>query len=445
MGTTVVGYDKIGKEYLTDQPVPSGRMILNVPMELYKKNDGIVVYEFNIPYDQVDDGDLAIEFYYYFKKPQTPEFWSNFYKASDFYIFPIVTQVDDDGNFWSLPTIDHKKISLVGREDGWIHFTVHIEEYMWGTFTTNDGRILYNTWYFGIYSPLLNFCWDYNAKANGIPYQLEWECYFTFWDYDYFDHIDGGEFGDAYQGRFKLPFYPSFYCTFKDIRIDSIAYAASVESSAKLKSILSNKSEFIRFIQQQAQLAETVKRESKLKRQLNEKVIADDLKNTMHKIVLEIIEDFKINEVVNNSRIINRLISESSKVTSLLKRQLDMFVNLDAGVVFDTEAIKNIIIMRCANDDVKAVEEYTRKLDYSRLVSLKPEIKTDVKRQSDSYRNTDDETFITARAFASRIFYRTVETVLSLWDWLRGKIRETNNIVSFYCPIDLEIEIEARI
>ena len=57
----------------------------------------------------------------------------------------------------------------------------------------------------------------------------------------------------------------------------------------------------------------------------------------------------------------------------------------------------------------------------------------------------EDEAEIEARPFVSRIFFRTVETVMSLWDWLRGKIRESNNVVTFFCPIATEITLECKI
>ena len=45
-----------------------------------------------------------------------------------------------------------------------------------------------------------------------------------------------------------------------------------------------------------------------------------------------------------------------------------------------------------------------------------------------------------------RIFFnRVVQTALSFWDWIRGKIRDTNNVVTLFCPIDLEVELECRI
>ena len=58
--------------------------------------------------------------------------------------------------------------------------------------------------------------------------------------------------------------------------------------------------------------------------------------------------------------------------------------------------------------------------------------------------NADDVDFVVAQHF-SIFFNRTVQTVLSLWDWIRGKIREANNVVTLFCPIDLEIELECRI
>ena len=91
------------------------------------------------------------------------------------------------------------------------------------------------------------------------------------------------------------------------------------------------------------------------------------------------------------------------------------------------------------------IDKFSRLLSFNRVIDFVADVKTDLKRWGNSFRSTEDEIPITAEPFASRLFFITVETVLSLWDWIRGKIRETNNIVSLYCPIYLEIEIEARI
>ena len=58
--------------------------------------------------------------------------------------------------------------------------------------------------------------------------------------------------------------------------------------------------------------------------------------------------------------------------------------------------------------------------------------------------NTEDVDLVVNHHF-SIFFCRTIQTVLSLWDWIRGKIREANNVVSLFCPVDLEVELECKL
>ena len=58
--------------------------------------------------------------------------------------------------------------------------------------------------------------------------------------------------------------------------------------------------------------------------------------------------------------------------------------------------------------------------------------------------NNIDEVEIAALPFASRLFFRAIQTVMGFWDWIRGKIREANNVVTLFCPISTEIELECR-
>ena len=78
-------------------------------------------------------------------------------------------------------------------------------------------------------------------------------------------------------------------------------------------------------------------------------------------------------------------------------------------------------------------------------MKITPDVETEVIRKQILFRSAESESDFTARPFASRLFFRTVESIAGFWDWLRGKIREANNVVTFFCPIDLEIEMECRI
>ena len=79
------------------------------------------------------------------------------------------------------------------------------------------------------------------------------------------------------------------------------------------------------------------------------------------------------------------------------------------------------------------------------MLELEPEIATEVIRKQVAFRNNLEDVYLAALPFASRLFFRAVETVMNFWDWLRGKIREANNVVTLFCPIAYEIELECRI
>ena len=66
-------------------------------------------------------------------------------------------------------------------------------------------------------------------------------------------------------------------------------------------------------------------------------------------------------------------------------------------------------------------------------------------RRLNCFRNNNDDVDFVVNHHFSIFFCRTVQTVLSLWDWIRGKIREANNVVTLFCPVDLEVELECKL
>ena len=236
MGTTIAGNQHIGSNYAQYQylwkPGSGGDY---GTVELYEE-ERIFVYQFNPLYDQRDDGVLAVEFYYYYRKPTSEKFYEYCYHAEDFYIYPFLAWYDEDGEdggaWGGITTIDSQKISLVGRESGWIHVTLHVEEYIWGRFT-NNGKTFDNTIYIGIYSPILVLNWDTssaNASGGVVPYEIFW----NFDDYEddtVYDLMTGGYLEDCYEGRRQINDYPSFYITYRDVTPESFAYALISASS----------------------------------------------------------------------------------------------------------------------------------------------------------------------------------------------------------------------
>ena len=248
MGTTIAGNQHIGSNYKKKQYIwKQGLGGINAEVELYEQ-DRIFVYQFNPPYDQRDDGVLAVEFYYYYRKPTTNEFWTYCYDPNSYYIYPFLAWYDNkaaDGGKWGgISTTDSAKISLAGRESGWIHVTLHVDEYIWGRYTSN-GKTYDNPIYAGIYSPLPVFCWDTSSSygQNVTPYEINWN-FEEYEDESVYDLLTGGYLEDCYDSRSRINDYPTFYITYRDVTPESIAYCVNETAVMNVSSSLSKKANF---------------------------------------------------------------------------------------------------------------------------------------------------------------------------------------------------------
>ena len=114
-------------------------------------------------------------------------------------------------------------------------------------------------------------------------------------------------------------------------------------------------------------------------------------------------------------------------------------------LTFDDEHDSRMFFNRLSISENQIIDSLERKVDWKRLIEITPDAESEVLRKQVLFRSAESQSDFTARPFASRLFFRTVQTVMSLWDWIRGKIREANNVVTFFCPIHLEIEMECRI
>ena len=122
-----------------------------------------------------------------------------------------------------------------------------------------------------------------------------------------------------------------------------------------------------------------------------------------------------------------------------------MKTEASSSLVFDDEHNSRMFFKRLGISENQISDSSDRKADWKRRLVISPDIETEVIRKQVLFRFEESESDFTARPFASRLFFRTVQSVTSFWDWLRGKIREANNVLTFFCPIDLEITMECRI
>ena len=552
MGTTIAGNQHIGSNYKKKQYIwKQGLGGINAEVELYEQ-DRIFVYQFNPPYDQRDDGVLAVEFYYYYRKPTTNEFWTYCYDPNSYYIYPFLAWYDNkaaDGGKWGgISTTDSAKISLAGRESGWIHVTLHVDEYIWGRYTSN-GKTYDNPIYAGIYSPLPVFCWDTSSSygQNVTPYEINWN-FEEYEDESVYDLLTGGYLEDCYDSRSRINDYPTFYITYRDVTPESIAYCVNETAVMNVSSSLSKKANFKKmlaeikaacdadsrtlaarrnggrdlfsvsansskkenfkrsFFENDNAVCVHTKKQSLFKsitenpdvmswegRKLGiKKTCASSLKSTcvqtrkqsLFKNITEKSDvisrenrklGIKLSAFYENlipssnayrmlaikktfasitqstSSFVRRLWFIRNKLTeflqpvSLLSRKNHLKTDAFSSLLFDDEHNSRMFFYRPGVSENQVTDGTDRKVDWKRRLEFSTDVETEAVRKQVLFRFEKSEIAFATRAFASRLFFRTVQSIVSFWDWLRGKIREANNVVTFFCPINLEINFECRI
>lgn len=430
MGTTIAGNQHIGTNTKKFQYIwAPGLGGTNAEVEMYEE-DRIFVYQFNPTYDQRDDGTLAVEFYYYYRKPTTQEFWDYCYDPDYYYFVPFLAWYDDtqaDGGKWGgLLTYDSSKISLVGRDTGWIHVTLHVEEYIWGQFVNNQGRTIDNTIYIGIYSPIPVFVWDVNPSGlNVVPYEIDWD-FEEYEDEELYDLLTGGNLEDCYWRRRVITDYPTFYITYRDVTPEAFNYSVTEEAVMNVTSGVVRKSVYKKMLADVKAACGITGRKLHVKRAPAGATVS-------------------VNDAHFWQMIFKRVFSDNQSVTSLADRKHGLIKSVSSILNGTSDNQNGMLFFRGTETDVAMADSSSKKISYIRKLLPDPNVESELFRKQVLFRRLMSESDFTARPFASRLFFRTVQTVVGFWDWLRGKIREANNVVTLYSPMDLEITIKSKI
>ena len=143
--------------------------------------------------------------------------------------------------------------------------------------------------------------------------------------------------------------------------------------------------------------------------------------------------------------IFKRVFSDNQSVTSSADRKHGLIKSV-SSILNGTSVNQNgMLFFRGNESEVTAADSTSKKLQFLRRLEPEPNVESEVTHKQVLFRSANSESDFTARPFASRLFFRTVQTVMSFWDWLRGKIREANNVVTLYCPIADEITLDCKI
>ena len=140
-----------------------------------------------------------------------------------------------------------------------------------------------------------------------------------------------------------------------------------------------------------------------------------------------------------------RALINTAALNDSSSRRLSKIITKTESIGFSDLVGKLLLLIRDCFGSSELTDTAGRKADFHKVIEITVKNEESLSRFGESFRNFEDVTNIEARPFASRVFYRAVQTVMSIWDWLRGKIREANNVVSLFCPIADEITLDCEI
>ncbi len=139
-----------------------------------------------------------------------------------------------------------------------------------------------------------------------------------------------------------------------------------------------------------------------------------------------------------------RVINNSILFSSQNKRTCKFHLKKNETVK-SKESINHLLcILRSCSSNSDLYEQLNHKSIFMREPKSVVSNKELIIRSGENFRNYFEEIEVKARPFASRLFFRTVQTVIGFWDWLRGKIREANNVVNLFTPVVLEITLDGK-
>ena len=258
-----------------------------------------------------------------------------------------------------------------------------------------------------------------------VPYEIDWD-FEEYEDEELYDLLTGGNLEDCYWRRRVITDYPTFYITYRDVTPEAFNYAVTEEAVMNVTSGVIRKSVYKKILSEVKAACGTANRKLLAKRNLaGASVTATD--NHFWQTIFK------------------RIFSDNQSVTSQSFRNHSMRKSVPSILSGTSSNQNGMLFFRGNESDVQFSDSSSKKISYIRKLLPDPNVESEVLRKQVLFRNLMSESDFTARPFASRLFFRTVQTVVGFWDWLRGKIREANNVVTLYSPMDLEITIKSKI
>lgn len=376
----------------------------------------------------------TVTIYYYYYSPKSEWFWDWMYGDPYRPLVPVVFAADSNWQLTQCLNASFFETSFTGQSDGWKALNVTLTRKL-----VKNERIV-----FGVYSDILGYAstgeidnfetttsYFYYSRARRENYASQ------------IAYISSPDFISQQRNIFN-DYEICLYLQYEN-EIESVAYTRTVLGNVRAATANTRKLVWKRNIPSLWNLSSRLTRKTDWKR------------NASSDGVLSA-EAFRSNHLARSASDSKSLSDSSSKrlfffrhhedqegITAKSFRSNRMKIEYSDGFSFSDSLQQLLLIIRSVFSTGGSLDSSSHIADYKRLPESVVDDEEFVIRSGDNFRSFTDEIDFEALPFVSRLFFRTIQTVMNFWDWLRAKIREANNVKSFYCPIWTEIEMECRI
>ena len=429
MSTTILGNNAAPQYLYTYYEVEVDDDEFETMLGEYYDEDSTMGYRATVPKNSAS---TTVQLVYYYKAA-TSSFMLDYYWGEDFTpIVPLVFACNSNGAITELLNNSVSQVVVAGRSTGWITMNITLKRKL-----VKNEKI-----FFGIYGDIYSYALssltpvNHNTQFNycstprhQFPNPV---AYVSSAQYIANNHFIDGDLEAC------------IYLQYENA-VESVAYTRSVGGTVGAATSNTRKAGWKRTLNQSGAIASSLSRKSSYKKSCSSSGMFTSsgfrgLHNSRSAQSGSGLSDHSSRKIAMARRFENTGGITDTSLRSLFKR-----IITEEDVSFLDSLHQLLLIIRSCFSVSGITDEASRIADYKKDIPSTVENLESVERSGENYRSFEDSAELDALPFASRLFFRACETVAGFWDWLRGKIREANNVVSFFCPIDLEIELECKL
>lgn len=374
---------------------------------------------------------VTIVFYYY--APASEWYWDYNYGVNYYPVVPVVFAADSNWQLTQCLNASFYETSFAGQANGWKSLNVTLTRKLF-----KNERIV-----FGVYSDLLGYA------SNGEVEDPYTTMSYFYWtrahrrDYaSQIAYVSSPEF-ISQQRNISNDYEISLYLQYEN-EIESVAYTRTVLGNVRTTTANTRKLVWKRNIPSLWNLSSRLTRKADWKRNASSDGIISAGAFRSNRIFRAASDSKSFSDLSDKRIFFFRNHEDQEGITARNYRSNRMKVGNSDDFSFCDSLQQLLLLIRSAFSGAGALDSSSHVADYKRLPESFVDNEELIIRSGDNFRSFTDEVNFEALPFASRLFFRTVQTVMSFWDWLRGKIREANNVVTLFTPVVLEITLNEK-